>query len=269
VIRTASEEPISGRLPPYGTQYYQVDNSGPVVVSFTGSTLARLTPLDPPNGQFVWYSNRGDESEFSLTRSFDLTGLDKATLNYKIWYELEEFFDFAYVEVSTDGGESWQVLETAHGTSEDPKTTSYGIGYTGATIEWLEESIDLSPYAGQAIQLRFEVITDLSTNRDGIQIDDIEIPELGYFDGAEDDSGGWEARGFIRSGNFVPANWIVWLVKPGSPMDITRIELSPEQTAEFEIDGLGEEVPFAALVVSPTAPVTTMDLNYELVLRNP
>lgn len=269
VIRMASEEPISGRLPPYGTQYYQVDNSGPVVVSFTGSTLARLTPLDPPNGQFVWYSNRGDESEFSLTRSFDLTGLDKATLNYKIWYELEEFFDFAYVEVSTDGGESWQVLETAHGTSEDPKTTSYGIGYTGATIEWLEESIDLSPYAGQAIQLRFEVITDLSTNRDGIQIDDIEIPELGYFDGAEDDSGGWEARGFIRSGNFVPANWIVWLVKPGSPMDITRIELSPEQTAEFEIDGLGEEVPFAALVVSPTAPVTTMDLNYELVLRNP
>jgi hypothetical protein len=52
-------------------------------------------------------------------------------------------------------------------------------------------------------------------------------------------------------------------------MDITRIELSPEQLAEFEIEGLGEDYPFAALVISPAAPVTTMDLDYELILRNP
>ena len=269
VIKSASGEPIAGRLPPYGTRYYKIETGAPVQVSFSGSTLARLTPLDPPSGQYVWYSNRGDESEFSLTRSFDLTGLEKATLNYKIWYELEEFYDFAYVKVSTDGGETWQVLETGHGTGQDPNSTSYGFGYTGATIKWLEESLDLSPYAGQVIQLRFEVINDFTTNRDGIQIDDIEIPELGYFDGAEDDSGGWEARGFIRSANFVPANWIVWLVKASSPTDITWIELSPEQAAEFEIEGLGEQYPFAALVISPAVPVTTMDLNYELVLRNP
>jgi hypothetical protein len=269
VIRRVPDEPIHGSLPPYGTQYYQIDTGAPAVVLFAGSTLARLTPLDPPGGQYVWYSNRGDESEFNLTRSFDLSGLDKATLNYKIWYELEEFYDYAYVEVSVDGGETWEVLETTHGTDQDPNETAYGFGYTGATIEWLDESLDLSPYTGQVIQLRFEVITDLSTNRDGIQIDDIEIPELGYFDGAEDDLGGWEPRGFIRSANFVPAGWIVWLVTPGSPANVTRIELSPDQTAEFEIEGLGEEFPFAALVVSPAAPVTTIDLDYELILRNP
>jgi len=49
----------------------------------------------------------------------------------------------------------------------------------------------------------------------------------------------------------------------------TCYELSPEQAAEFEIEGLGEQYPFAALVISPAVPVTTMDLNYELVLRNP
>jgi bacillopeptidase F (M6 metalloprotease family) len=184
--------------------------------------LARLTPADPPSGQFAWYSNRGDQSEFTLTNTFDLTGLDTATFDYKVWYELEEYWDFAYVEVSTDGGESWQILETTHGTDQDPIDMSYGVGYTGTTLEWLSESNDLSQYTGQEIQLRFHVLNDFATNRDGFQVDDIAIPEMGYFDSAEDDSGGWEAKGFIRSSNLVPAEWIVWLVKASNPFQVDR-----------------------------------------------
>jgi hypothetical protein len=40
-------------------------------------------------------------------------------------------------------------------------------------------------------------------------LDEIAIPELDFFDGAEIDSGGWEARGFIRNSNFIPVEWIV------------------------------------------------------------
>jgi hypothetical protein len=109
------------------------------------------------------------------------------------------------------------------------------------------------------------VISDLSANRDGLQLDDIEIPEIGFFDGAEDDTGGWDAKGFIRSSNFVPVEWIIWLIKLTQPTQVEKIELDSNQSTEFEIEGFGEEFPFAALVISPTATTTTLDLSYELI----
>lgn len=268
-VQLFSGEPISDQLPPYGAQYYLVSRDQPVQVSFNGSTLARLTPADAYNGEYVWYSNRGDGTEFTLTRAFDLSDLESATLNFKTWFELEEYDDFAHLEVSIDGGQTWEILETANGTDHDPHDKSLGFSFTGSSLEWLSESIDLTPYRGQVIHLRFHVITDFATSRDGLQLDDIAIPELGYFDGAEDESGGWEAHGFIRSTNFVPIEWIVWLITAGNPPQVHRIELSPEQSAEFDIPGLGSEYPRAAVIVSPTASKTTMEQVYELIFQHP
>jgi immune inhibitor A len=268
-VQQFNGEPISESLPPYGAQYYLVSRDVPVDVSFSGSTLARLTPADPYAGEYVWYSNRGDETEFTLTRSFDLSDLDSATLNFQTWYELDNFFDYVYLEVSTDGGQTWEIVETIHGTAENPTETSLGVGYTGSSVDWLSDSADLTPYAGDEILLRFHMMSDLSTTRDGFQIDEITIPELGYYDGAEDESGGWEARGFVRSTNFVPAEWIVWLITAGNPPQVHRIELNADQTVEFDIPGLGTEYPRAAVIVSPTAPTTTLELDYELVFQHP
>jgi hypothetical protein len=268
-VQSFDGTPIADRLPPFGTRYYEVRRDSPVQVEFNGSTLARLTQADPVSGEYAWYSNRGDDTEFTLTRSFDLSDLESATLNYKTWYQVEQFYDFAYLEVSTDGGSTWEILETAHGTDNNPNELSQGFGYTGSTVDWLSESIDLSPYTGQEVQIRFHVITDFHTNRAGFQVDDIAIPELGYFDGAEDDNGGWQAEGFVRSSNLVPVEWIIWLVKTTNPLEVERITINPDQSAEFEIEGLGETFSLAAVVVSPTAPVTTMDLDYEIMFQQP
>jgi hypothetical protein len=271
VINSFRGEPVTDALPPYGTRYYEIRADQDVQVTFSGPELAPLTLMDPASGQFAWYSNRGDETEFSLTREFDLSGIESATLKYKVWYELEEFWDFAHVEVSTDSGETWEILETTHGTDLNPNHNSYGWGYTGTALDWLSEEIDLTPYAGQVVLLRFEVLNDFSTNRDGLMLDDIEIPEISFYDGAEDDSAGWEAQGFIRSSNYVPVEWIVWLLKlaVGEPTIIERIDVVPGQQETFEISGFIEEYDFAALVVSPAAPVTTMELDYELVFEYP
>lgn len=268
-VQLFNGEPIGGSLPPYGAQYYLVSRDQPVQVSFTGSTLARLTPVDPFAGEYVWYSNRGDETEFTLTHSFDFSDVDSATLSYATWYELENFFDFAYLEVSTDEGMTWETIETTHGTEQNPTGNSLGYGYTGSSLKWLSETTDLTPYAGQEVQIRFHVITDLSTTRDGFQIDEISIPEIGYYDGAEDNTGGWEVRGFVRSSNFVPAEWILWLITAGNPPQVHRIEIDPDQTANFDIPGLGTNYPRAALILSPTAPTTTIELDYELAFQQP
>jgi immune inhibitor A len=265
VINSISGAPIQDRLPPYGARYHQVNSSEPVRLTFNGSTLTRLTPKDPYEGSFVWYSNRGDNSTFSLTRSFDLSDVDKATLNYKVWYELDNRYDYAYVEISTDS-ERWHILETAYGTSENPFNRSYGVGYTGSSIDWRDESIDLTPYVGQPVQIRFEVISDFTRNRDGLQLDNIEIPEIGFFDGAEDDQAGWDTQGFIRSTNLVPVDWIAWVVTPGPNID--RIDVSSEQSAVYELNGFGTDYTFALLVIAPAAPVSTMEINYEFILEH-
>lgn len=268
-VESISSDPINDQLPPYGARYYELRQDDPVQVNFLGSALARLTPADPPSGSFAWYSTRGDESEFTLTREFDLSELDKATLKFKTWYQLEEYYDYAYLEISIDGGQTWEILNTFHGTNENPNYLAYGMGYTGSSPEWLFESVDLSSYTGQEVLVRFHVITDFNTNWDGFQVDDISIPELEYFDGAEDDSGGWEANGFIRSSNIVPVNWILWLVKSSNPIQVERIAIKPDQSADFEISGLGEEFNIAYIVISPTAPITTMDIDYELRFEQP
>ncbi len=264
LVDSLDGEQLVGSLPPYGTRYYEVRPQGPVQINFTGSTLARLTPADPASGRYSWYSNRGDETEFSLMRAFDLSELDAATLNFKTWYQLEEFYDFAYVQVSVDGGSTWEILESEYGTQKDPNNLSLGVGYTGETPDWVLDSADLTPYCGQEIQLRFHVITDFTNNGYGFQVDDITIPELGYFDSAEDGLGGWEAKGFVRSSNFVPAEWIIWLVETSSPIRVERISPTQDQVANFEINALGDNFARAVIAISPTAPVTTMEIDYEI-----
>lgn len=263
--------PIEDQLPPYGGQYYEVVNEAgnPVSVSFQGSNAARVTSADPASGQYAWYSSRGDNSDFTLTRAFDLTGVASATLEYEVWFELEDFYDYGYVEVSTDAGATWDILTTANGTDQNPHDLAYGFGYTGGSIDWLPEALDLTPYAGAEILVRFQVLTDFSTNRDGMQVDNIAIPEIGFFDGAEDEGGGWDAQGFIRSTNIVPVEWVIWLIELTSPTRVTRILTDELGAAEFLIEVFPTGSPFAALIVSPTAPVTTMELDYELIFQNP
>jgi immune inhibitor A len=268
-IKTFPIQTIAARLKPFGARYYRISADQPVEVSFSGSTMARLAPFDPPNGHYVWYSNRGDETVFSLWREFDLTGVESATLNYQVSYDLEKDYDYGYVQVSTDGGETWSILETEYGSDENPHNTALGVGYTGYSGSWLSESLDLSTYVGNHILLRFQVINDYTTNLFGLQIDDIEIPEIGFFDGVEDDTGNWYTQGFIRSSNFVPVEWIVWLVTNAETPKVTRIDIDSHQATEVIIKGLGSEFQSATLVVSPTAPVTSMELDYDIVFKYP
>ncbi len=263
-------EKLPGFMPPYSTFYYELHANEKINVDFKGAALARLTASAPYEGQFAWYSNRGDETTFSLERSFDLTKVNSATLNYRVWYKLEKDYDYGYVLASVDDGLHWDVLPTKYSVVENLNEDAYGMGYTGESQGWLKESLDLSAYAGQKVTVRFVVNTDLATNLDGLMLDNIEIPEIGYFDGAENDQGSWQAQGFIRSSSFVPVDWVVWIVKvnvdPNKTHEVIRIKLDDLQSANFDIDGFGKTFDFAALVISPMAPTTTMSIDYEFSL---
>ncbi len=252
----------------YAADYIELQpGRGDLAIEFTGSTQVKLTDNDPHSGHYQWWSNRGDVSNMTLTREFDLSELEEAVLEFWLWHDIEEDYDYAYVEISTDGGQTWRILPGKHTTDSNPYGNSFGQGYTGLSgggdePVWVKEEIDLTPYAGWDTMIRFEYITDDAYNDPGLCLDDIAIPELGYFyDGETAD--GWEADGFIHSGNLLPQDWIVQVIEIGQTITVRQIELSESRAGRLVVEGLGGEVDKAVLVIAALAPSTTEIASYE------
>jgi hypothetical protein len=98
-----------------------------------------LLPADPYSGEYAFWSNKGDESNMTLTREFDFSNVSgPIELSFQTWYDIETDWDYVYVEVS-ENGENWEILTTPSGTGTDPSGNSYGWGYTGVTDGLKEE----------------------------------------------------------------------------------------------------------------------------------
>src|SRR5207245_6843022 len=144
--------------------------------------------------------------EATLTQTTDLGSAPDAKLAFWTWYGIEADYDYAYVEVSTDGGSHWMPLRTEASSPTDPNGQNLGNGITGSSsgetaTGWRHLTADLAPYAGKQVQLRFQYVTDGNLNFGGFAVDDIEITGL-PLDDAETDNG-WTTSGFIRSTNLV------------------------------------------------------------------
>ena len=257
----------------YGADYIELRGEGDLTLTFAGSTRVKLVPNDPHSGEHLWWSNRGDNSNMTLTRAFDLTGLSQATLKAWLWYDIEEDWDYAYIEVTTNGGQTWDILTGQHTTDSNPNGNSFGQAYTGKSRasadegpDWVEEEMDLSPYVGQEILLRFEYVTDGAVNHVGFCVDDVAIPELGYSDDAEGNEQ-WVGEGFVRTDNILPQRFLVQLIVLGPEVRVQRMELDEAQTGRLVVESLGEGVDGAVLAVSGLAPVTTELANYEYAIE--
>lgn len=149
----------------------------------------------PATGSFEYYGGKGDEVDHKMVTTIDLTAATNATLDFDAWYNIEQDWDYAMVQVSTDGGTTWESLSSNRtSTTLDPggypAIAENLPGYTGSSNGWIHETIDLSAYAGQQVQLQFRSMTDWATNLDGFFVDNVKVTANGnqvFFDGAEGD----------------------------------------------------------------------------------
>lgn len=269
-VRTAEDisscpQSVNSTVHQYGMDYYRIRCAGDYTLTFNGSTVVGLLPVNANSGNYMFWSNRGDESDMMLTRAFDFTGVDgPITMSFAAWYDIETDYDYAYIQASTDG-ESWEILRSTSSTDADPTGASYGWAYNGQTNGWVTEEVDLSKFAGQNVQIRFEYITDAALNGEGLLLDDIRIDASNYEEGFETDDGGWEAAGFVRVENILPQTYRLALITRGNRTTVTYIELSPDQTAEIPLSlNSGEE---AVLVVTGTTRFTRLPAAYEIEIR--
>jgi immune inhibitor A len=254
----------------YGVDYIQFTCDGIFTVEFDGASVVPVLPGEPRSGDFAFWSNRGDESDMRLTRSFDLTDVQSSSIDlvYWTWYDIEEGWDYLYLEVSRDNGETWTILETPSGTDEDSSGNSYGWAYTGfsgggITPEWIEERVDLSDFAGEEILLRFEYITDAAVNGDGLLLDDIRIDAIGYAEDFEGEQDGWVAEGFVRLYNRLPQKYSVELVEQGAETRVRHIVLDENNKGSIEVE-LGREYDQAMLIISGMARYTWQPAAYTI-----
>ena len=255
----------SGTVNEYGIDYLTIHCSGDYTLHFSGSTVTQLLPVDAYSGDYAFWANKGNESDMTLTREFDLSNASEPiTLSYQTWFDIEEGWDYLYLEASTDG-KTWEILKTPSGTDENPSGEAYGWGYSGQSGDWIQEDIDLSKFAGQKVQIRFEYITDALVNGEGFLLDDVRLDAVKYASDFEADDGGWMADGFVRVQNELPQTYRLSLILKGHTTTVTPIELNADNTADIPLSLRGGDE--AILIVTGTTRFTSTPADYQIEIK--
>jgi hypothetical protein len=234
-MSSTSEYPSSesDAITPYTNRYYEFISAG----DGTGSLLAdREVPIvnnrqGLPSGTHEYWGNRGDEMTTTMTRAADLRGASAPTLTFWYWYDIETDWDYAYLEVSTDAGETWTPVACCESRGTDPngnnEATTEAAGITGLSgvddvmetlqtaattvasetggeiylVEptWVEESVDLSEFKGKEALIRFRYQTDAAVTNPGFTVDDVALAdgarEIWPLDTAESADVPWQLEG--------------------------------------------------------------------------
>lgn len=263
--RPTQQAPFLGSVPQYAADYVDLPTiTG--TATFSGDASVSLLPIGVDNAG-AWWSNRGDSLDSRLTRTVDLSGVDQATLRFSVWYDLETHFDFVYLSASADSGRTWHVLHGQHTTPDRNVGNNYGEGWTGSTgPDWVDEQVDLTPFAGSEVMLRFEYVTDQSYNAAGFAFKDLRVPEVGLDEpGASEDA--WNAEGWMRVDAPIPERWNLRLVRTtrgGTAVDAVPVDAVGNATIQLDPSARR-----TVLVVAPTAPRTLVPANYSVTLTLP
>lgn len=253
--------PFLGSMPQYAANYVNLP-AGPGSMSFNGeASVALLAPaIDSAE---VWWSNRADNLDARLTRRLDLSGVDQATFRCSVWYDTEDQFDFVYLSASVDDGRSWHVVPGLHTVPDRSTGNNFGPGWTGSSGgEWLDEEIDLTPFAGsKTVLLRFDYVTDQSYTGHGFAFKDVRIPQLGIDEPGAADAP-WQADGWLRVDAPIPEHWNLRLVRwTRNGVTVDPLAVDTDGNALVPLD---ETATRSTLVIAPTAPRTLVPVNYSL-----
>ena len=258
----------TGSVRAYGASYLDINGGlGTISIKLFGDPKTPLLNNPPHSGKQCWWTNQGDSIDSTLTRSIDLRSVDSATLKYWIDYDIEELWDYAYVMISADNGATWNIVETDRSTNSNPNGNAYGPGLTGTSDGWIQDSLDLSNYAGTEILLRLEYITDDAVFSKGACFDDFEIEEIGWYDDTSSNDE-WVAEGFVLVNETVPTQYLVQLIhqKNDREPEIFRMPVDAAGRGEFKIEQV-EHNDTLVVIISSVNRLTTLPTEYTITVN--
>lgn len=213
------EYPV-GTLMPYAPLYQTYGGLAPQLVSdFRG---AAESGVEAYSGNYQLWGNRGDLLDTVSTMTLPQWIGAGAQLSFMTNFEIEEAWDFAFVQISADGGATWTSLANTHTTDAAdpgamPEIMANLPGFTGSSGGWREETFDLSAWEGQSVLFRFLYMTDWAYNEAGFYVDDVTLSDSGgliLFDDFEGGSDNWVLDGFLHTTGLAKNDWALTFVNP-------------------------------------------------------
>jgi hypothetical protein len=215
-----------GAPQPYTAHYYRFGGEPTLATALDGDDWSGNLAH---SGTYEWYSDAAAWAWRSFYQTFSIPP-GGATLNFYTFYDIEDDWDYGYVEVYDQSTGEWYTLDAAgtvdyvaHGqdnpnTPDDREPTAYEAAsrwhaFTGSNGTWTPVSMDLSPFAGHAIDLYFTTWQDGAFTLQMMYVDDISIPEIGFVDDVEAGEAGWTTTGWYITDGINDNNWEATLVE--------------------------------------------------------
>jgi len=171
---------------PYGSDYIVFKNwKKPGLITFDGDDIAlygwRLT-------EEGWWSD-GENLMNTLLVGQAYVDPANPTLTLVTKYGIESYWDFGFVQVSTDGGKTWTSLENEYTTYEHdpdahpdiianlPGLTGYSETwpYSPDWPDWTTMTFNLTTYAEETVLVGFRYMTDWATLYEGWYISEASV----------------------------------------------------------------------------------------------
>ena len=269
----------------FATDYIELAGAGDVIFTLAGRTETQLTNADLEAGARAWWGNRADDADARLLARYDLRTIAPGaplTLTASMWWEIESDYDFGYVMGSADGNQ-WRILPGQH-TAVSPSGNGIGPGYTGrsaglssadgseSNAVWIEETFDLSDFAGGELWLQFRYITDDGVNASGWLVDNVQLAgatgSINAIGAEANEDGGWQSEGWLLTDNLLPQRWLLQVMEfEGEKLAAVRnVPVDEQGRAEVEVASLGDGRR-AVVAISGLSPVTTLAAQYEYSIR--
>ncbi|WP_425955906.1 immune inhibitor A domain-containing protein [Xylanimonas sp. McL0601] len=175
-----------------GPSYHATTRGAQAVVVDLPDKTETFTLVEPTDGAYVYSESRSNLNSSIASPSFTVPS--GASLTAKVSYAIEQDYDYAYAEISTNDGTTWTPLST--NLSAPVGNGNPGGGITGTSGgEWVDLSADLSTYAGQTAKVRFRYSSDGGVNLMGLAIDSVAVGSA--LSENFDDFGDWTVNGFV------------------------------------------------------------------------
>ncbi|KAA1248041.1 M14 family zinc carboxypeptidase [Aquimarina sp. RZ0] len=169
----------------YGTPQSIVTNNANNISDYTQSGWSTTTATfvsspasltESPNGNYEPNENK----TIVLNETIDLTNSTFANIHFYAKWDIENNWDYAQFQVSTDDGASWvpQCGKFTNPGSANPGQPTGEPLFDGTQSDWVLEEINLSDYIGETIAVRFQFVSDGFTEADGFFFDDIVVNSL-------------------------------------------------------------------------------------------
>ncbi|MBC7128694.1 MAG: immune inhibitor A [Thermoplasmatales archaeon] len=157
------------------------------------------------------YPNEVDEV-LVINRTFDFTGLTEAYISFETYYYIEAGYDYGYVEVSNDCGDTWFRLATYTGNTGGAWVTETLDLIPGTTILYSEYT-DFSfvmpiDFFTDKMHFRFRFVSDELSAEKGWFIDDVVVgsgADIFFFDDMEDAT--FSADAWYHMATYARCHW--------------------------------------------------------------